>query len=455
MESRLAIDELRREMQRRVYRFVLQWRFVIAPIPLLVGGFVVVTDPTPWRKIALLATFGLAVLAIASYGARQRTLASPNIEAVMSVVGLLQLVVLFATGGIVSPVLLAMLLVCFVASTMFTRRTSGLIVVVQVLALSTASTLEYLQPFGSLVPVPFKTVMHAGPSPALLLVYTSIAIVFFFVTREVGFRLQQSFTELIERTMLAREQSLQLHREQLAELTLLSGEIAHELKNPLASVKGLAALLAQRHGGPEPEPLTVLRREVDRMQSILEEFLNFSRPLVPLNLRTVDLNRIAVEVVGMHEGLSSMRGVLIEVLPSTASDILGDPRKIRQILVNLLQNALEASEANGRVRLRCTDTSVQVSIAIEDEGKGLEPSLAGRIFEAGVTSKVEGSGLGLNVARGLARQHGGEVTVAARAPRGCTATLTLPRRPAIEANPSVLASPQPHLSQTERGATSL
>lgn len=431
LESKPAIDELRREMHRRLFRFVIQLRFVIAPIPLFVGGFVVMTDPTPWRRAALLSTFVLAVVAIASYEVRRRSLAALKLEIVMGVVGLLQLVVLFATGGIVSPVLLAMLLVCFVTSTMFTRRTSGIVVVSQMVALCIASVLEYLQPFGSLVPLPFKTVLLAGPSPALLLVYTGVAVLFFFVTREVGFRLQLSFTELVERTLQAREQSLQLHREQLAELTLLSGEIAHELKNPLASVKGLAALLAQRQCGAEPEPLTVLRREVDRMQGILEEFLNFSRPLVPLNLRTIDLSRIANEVAAMHEGLCDMRNLKVELVTHAATEVAGDPRKIRQILVNLLQNAIEASDPGARLWLRVATSEEHAEVVIEDEGTGLDPTVVGRVFEAGVTSKREGSGLGLAVARGLARQHGGDITVAERSPRGCIATLTLPRRPPV------------------------
>jgi len=418
-------------MHRRVFRFVLQLRFVIAPIPLLVGGFVVITDPTPWRRIALLTTFALAVVAIASYGARPRTLGSPNLEVVLVVVGLLQLLVLFATGGIVSPVLLAMLLVCFVASTTSSRRTSGSTVAAQTLALTAASVLEYLQPFGSLVPIPFKTVMHAGPSPALLLVYTSIAIVFFFVTREVGHRLQLSFADLILRTHVAREQSLQLHQEKLSELTLLTGEIAHELKNPLASIKGLAALLAQRHAGSEPEPLVVLRREVDRMQAILEEFLNFSRPLVPLNLRNVDLTQIATEVAAMHEGLSEARGIVVEMVNAGAVAVQGDPRKIRQVLVNLLQNALEASGTGGHIWIRVVDNDQGAEVLVEDDGKGLDPAVAARIFEAGVTNKHEGSGLGLSVARGLARQHGGDVSVVDRAPGGCSAKLTLLKQPSV------------------------
>jgi signal transduction histidine kinase len=229
--------------------------------------------------------------------------------------------------------------------------------------------------------------------------------------------------------MQARDESLRMHQEQLSELTSLSGEIAHELKNPLASVKGLAALLARRSPGEEPEPLQVLRREVDRMQSILEGFLNFSRPLVPLNLAAADLCSIASEVCALHEGLCDLKGVHVELDADGPVEVVCDPRKVRQILVNLFQNALDATSERGRIVIHIRAHGASAEMAVNDEGVGLDPELADRVFEAGVTNKAGGSGLGLNVARGLARQHGGDITLKNRTLAGCTATLTLPLRP--------------------------
>lgn len=454
LDTPLAFEDLQREIHQRVFRFVMQLRFVIGPLPVLVGGYVFITDPTLWRRAALVGTLGLAILLGLVYRRRVRRQQPVSLEAVMLLVGLvLHPVVFIATGGIVSPVLLGMLLVCFGASTLLSRRASGILLATQILSLFTASMLEYWQPFGSLVPIPFRTVVPTGPTPALLVVYSAVATLLFVVARELGTRIQFAFAEMLGRTIEAREQSLLLHREQLAELTLLSGEIAHELKNPLASVKGLAALLARRSEGQEPEPLVVLRREVDRMQGILEEFLNFSRPLVPLNLTDVRLDRISEEVILMHEGLSALREVHVELVESPPIVIRCDPRKLRQILVNLLQNALDASTEGGHVWVRLHAQQSAVEVVIEDDGRGLEPTTSGRVFEAGVTTKPEGSGLGLNVARGLARQHGGEVTLESSAPRGCTATLRLPTRSGLGEDTS---SSTPRIGQSKeiRGASS-
>jgi two-component system, NtrC family, sensor histidine kinase HydH len=423
----LAFEELQRELLDRIYRFMMQLRFVIAPLPIIIGGTVSVLDHQLWRRITLVTVFILAVVLSIVEDLRVKKHGKPDLKRVALVVGaVLQPVIAIATGGVLSPVVMAMLLITFMASTLLEKHVSRILVTLQVAELIVAAWLEYSQILGCLVPDPFRTVTNFAPSPVFVLVWASVAAVFFFVTHALGLRIQVAFGDLLLRTMRTRDETLRMHQEQLSDLTQLSGEIAHELKNPLASVKGLAALLAKRSAGDEPEALTVLRREVDRMQAILEEFLNFSRPLVPLNSTSADLGSITRDVCALHAGMTEVREITIDLEASGPVEVQCDPRKVHQILVNLFQNALDATAARGNVSIRVHALGDCAEVIIDDSGAGLDPAIGARVFEAGVTNKLGGSGLGLNVARGLARQHGGDVLLTNRPEGGCRATLRLP-----------------------------
>ena len=432
VESSLSFDELQRELHHRVFRFVMRLRLVIAPFPIMVGVIVVVLDHALWRRVAMGTALPLVAILSVMEDARVKREGVPRMTRVALVAGAaFQPVVLLASGGVLSPIILAMLLVAFVASVLLEKRASQLLLFVQIAILVGATALEYTQWFGTLIPEPFRGANGWTPSHMFLLVWVTIATVVFVVAHEMGTRIQGAFADLLRHAMWARDESLRLYKDQFAELSTLSGEIAHELKNPLASVKGLAALLSRRHFEQEPEPLTVLRREIDRMQGILDEFLNYSRPLVPLNLKLVDLSAIAGEVCAMHEGISETREIHLRFEAPGPIEVRCDPRKVQQILVNLFQNALEASTAGSSVWVRVFDQGKLAEICVDDQGPGLDPALCQRVFEAGVTNKPGGSGLGLNLARGLARQHGGEVLLRDRAEGGCRACLTLPREPEV------------------------
>jgi signal transduction histidine kinase len=249
--------------------------------------------------------------------------------------------------------------------------------------------------------------------------------------RHVGRFVRRAFDAMLRRTVRAQTESLRAHAERAEELTALSAEIAHELKNPLASVKGLAGLLAPAMApGKAAERLAVLRHEVDRMQAILDEFLNFSRPLVPLALGDHDAGELCREVAALHEGLAHERGVELEVDAAGPAPARCDPRKVKQVLINLVQNALDASPPESVVLLRASpEAGGGARVVVADRGLGLDPALGGQVFDPGVTTKAQGSGLGLTIARALARQHGGDLSLASRQGGGTEAVLLLPGAP--------------------------
>jgi signal transduction histidine kinase len=331
----------------------------------------------------------------------------------------------FATGGLGSPLLFAMFPIAMVVAITARPPAPFFLVACQVVALWAMALAEAEGLVPNLNLVAFGGGSRAGWSDTHLFVNAAFASGGLLVVAGLGRIIRGAFDAMIRRALRARQESVRAH----AELSALAGEIAHELKNPLASVKGLASLLAQDVAtGKSGERLAVLRREVERMQGILEEFLNFSRPPVPVAAESVDLDALCREVASLHEGMAHERGVSIKVRGADTT-ALCDPRKIEQVMLNLVQNALEASPTGATVEIEASHDSGGVQVRVLDRGSGVAPELAARVFDPGVTSKAQGSGLGLTIARALSRQHGGDLDLVSREGGGCVAVLRLPAPP--------------------------
>lgn len=386
-------------------------------------------DPAPWRRWTVAAVAAVVVLVswteIRRFHRRglQEDWASFNI--VIAV--LFQVALIAATGGIEGPLLPVMLPVAVVAGLLVDRLAWRVVIVaLDVAAVWGLLALALTGAVPDLVPRVFGGGSTVGSPPALLLTSAAVFSLILVVGVTVGRMLRRVFDGAILRAIAAREESLQAHADRARELTALSGEIAHELKNPLATVKGLAGLLAKDLPEGKPaERLAVLRREVDRMGEVLESFLNFSRPLVPLEREPADLGALSREVAILHEGMARERRVELSVFAGAVPS-RSDPRKVKQILLNLLQNALDASPAGGSVELEAELVPGGARLRVLDRGPGLAPDFAPRVFEPGVTTKAKGSGLGLTIARALARQHGGELSLGPREGGGLIAEVFLP-----------------------------
>lgn len=404
-------------------------RLVIAPALSSLALTFAFFEPTPWRKLMLVGSVGVLICLSVIEWLRSRKY---GLSAVLVPVNVLltvaaQLALLTASGGLFSPVFPAVLIMA-----LLTAWLAELATLLSLLALAVPYLwlLAFVHARGavvdSLLPQLYGGAQALEQSVAPFVAATLYTLMLMAVAR-VGRALQELFEEVFNEAIDERDRSLSLHAEQSRTLTLLTSEIAHELKNPLASIKGLAALLAKDAQGRAAERTQVLRGEVERMQTILDEFLNFSRPVVPLSLAPTDLGALARDVVRLHEGSAAERGVRIEVSAEERVQLACDARKIRQVLINLLQNALEASPRGGGIVLRVESSASEVRVAVSDQGPGLSPQLGERVFEAGVTGKEHGSGMGLQVARGLARQHGGEIVLEGCAGGGLRASLLLPR----------------------------
>ncbi len=225
-----------------------------------------------------------------------------------------------------------------------------------------------------------------------------------------------------------RREALIASAERVRSLEVYAGKLAHELKNPLASIKALSQLLRQSPGAERrPERLTVLTSEIERMERTLEEYLSFSRPLSELELRPVDLAAIAGEASSLLRTRATEAGVEL-VQSGTARSAAGDPRRLREALVNLLSNALEASAPGGRIEVRLSNAAAGSTIEVIDEGRGISREDLERVGTPFFTTRAGGTGLGVVITRGIVEQHGGRLEIESVQGRGTRATISLPDR---------------------------
>lgn len=428
----LGVAELRRRALRRLFTRMQVVKWVLGPVMIGLVAWVLWSDPAPWRC----SVFAASVLIAVGIGFHAR----PNAvrfcerdfrahEAVTF--GLPYSLMVLGTGGLASPVLPIMFAGAYNSALLGTRRAARTVAAFYVVSLWLMFAIHVVGGV-PLVPPMFLDPEGWPPGPYALGTTAAMMSVALVSANLMARRTREAVDEQLEQAVRARDVALGNYRERADELTTLSAEIAHELKNPLATVKGLAALISREAGalgseGKAGERLLVLRREVDRMQGILDEFLNFSRPLAPLTVRRVDLAKLTAEVVELHEGIASDRSVDIRLDAETPSLVTCDPRKIKQILVNLLQNALDAAPGGTRVDVVLRRVVDSVEIQILDRGSGVAPELSERVFEAGMTTKSHGNGLGLPMARALARQHGGDLRLEDRVDGpGCAAIVRMP-----------------------------
>jgi two-component system sensor histidine kinase HydH len=420
-------EEIQHEELSRLFGRMTVARLLVVPLVLALLVWVVVANVTPWRRGTLIV-LGLSAMTVFVHEVlryRRRGLGRYAYPINLAFAAVAQATVVLATGGLESPFFFAMFPISLVGAIVVEPPVLFAFVATQVVAIWVMAWIKLGGLLPNFNPSIFGGDAMAGWNQAHVL-WTAIFGTFGLgVTTILGRSIRYMLNLVLRRGLEAQQEVLRAHSERARELAALSGEIAHELKNPLASIKGLAALLAEDAAAGKPaERLAVLRREVDRMQSILEEFLNFSRPLVPLTIETVDLRALLCEVVDMHEGTARERDVRLTV-QADRQPVRCDPRKIKQAVINLVQNAIEASPPGGMVEIE-VEGGDRTRARVLDRGPGIEPSVSAKVFDPGVTTKARGSGLGLTIARALLRQHGGEVTIAARPGGGTVATMELP-----------------------------
>jgi two-component system, NtrC family, sensor histidine kinase HydH len=232
---------------------------------------------------------------------------------------------------------------------------------------------------------------------------------------------------------LAAARAEMVKRERLAALGELSAIVAHEVRNPLGVIYNAVTSLRRllKVEGDSAMLLDILSEESDRLNRIVADLLDFTRPRTPI-LQPEDMGKVLMDALeaARIQGGPEARSVSydVEVQPNLPP-VHMDRRLIRQGLVNVAVNALQAMPQGGTVRVRCRrelhDNRDHVRIDISDQGMGIPTELLHRVFEPFFTTKAQGTGLGLAVVRRILEEHRGEIAVDSAPGRGTTFTIRL------------------------------
>jgi len=232
----------------------------------------------------------------------------------------------------------------------------------------------------------------------------------------------------VERLTEARRQ------ERLAYIGTLASGLAHEIRNPLNSIK-LNVELIERElasgGSAEPQALAKrlerIRREADQLGNILSEFLAFARP-PKMELLVTDLNQYLEDLIAFFE--PECRPAHIAVKRDFAKDLYPvriDPAQFKNVVLNLLINAREAIGEQGQIAVATRELEGEVQIRVADNGGGVPREAEERIFEVFFSTKERGTGLGLAIARRIVEEHGGTLTLENHPGRGAAFVVHLPK----------------------------
>jgi two-component system, NtrC family, sensor histidine kinase HydH len=218
--------------------------------------------------------------------------------------------------------------------------------------------------------------------------------------------------------------------ERLYAIGQLAAGLAHEIRNPLASIAGATGLLQRNAHLEEPHVkiLAVIDKECQRLARLLSEFLDFARPRAP-KYQTVDVGALLQPVVEL--ALHAVGGKPIRIRKELAPDLPAidcDPDLLRQLLLNLILNATQSMAAGGEVTVFAALRSGKMCIRVTDEGVGIAAENREKIFDPFFTTKDGGTGLGLSVAHQIVEQHGGVLTAEANPIQGMTFTALFPLR---------------------------
>jgi signal transduction histidine kinase len=225
--------------------------------------------------------------------------------------------------------------------------------------------------------------------------------------------LDRSYQALKEQAKLILTFEEQLLRaSQLSALGELAAGLAHEIRNPLGSIRGTAEIVRDPTTPikQRDEFAAILIQEVDRLNLVVSNFLKFARP-APVGKQSYDLNRLLDELVDFTAPECQRSQVAVSLTPAELPHIAVDPDQLRQVFLNLILNAVQAMPEGGTLQIHTSRRDDAVVTVFSDSGSGIPPAILPKIFNPFFTTRQTGNGLGLAISQRIVQAHGGQIEV--------------------------------------------
>lgn len=420
-QDRARFEAVRARVFSEMGRMAGRWRLAgILPFHFLVLGVLAARGEPPARLAIQAGAFAMCVVTMGVGKVR-------HTPACFMLSGVCLLVTIGNTGGLASPLLVsAVPFLLGIALNPALERKRAMILGKFLLGFFVMAMLAHTA-VGELAG-PLAPSVGFASSEYVVLALGSISM-----TLIAMYQMAKGFSSAYERIAL----ELAARREELCDenegrtraLEGIAARLAHEVKNPLAAIKGLSTLVARNSTDAKTaERLGIVAREAERLQEIVDGFLSFSRGLDELHLAPTKPYEVARELELLLETRAADAGVTLEVKGSAELEINADEKKVRQALLNIVLNAMHASTKGSTVTIEvsksCGDGAAVLRVI--DRGAGMTPEVLDRIQKPYFTTKEGGSGLGIAIARGLVEQHGGTLRFESASGRGTTAVIKFP-----------------------------
>ena len=219
-----------------------------------------------------------------------------------------------------------------------------------------------------------------------------------------------------------------LQAEKFKAVSTLAAGMAHEIKNPLTAIQTFAGFILEKHKDPEfaKKLQEVLTAEAKRMQELVQDLLTFAKPKTP-QLKPVDLAPLITSTLTLLSSQLSKHQIEWSVdCRHHGAALHADSDQLRQVLINLIQNAADAMPTGGQLKIATQAVNSHLELTISDTGTGIPPVLLPKIFDPFVTTKPDGNGLGLAMVYSILQAHRGSIRADSEPNRGTTFTVSLP-----------------------------